>query len=367
MYKIELRHVNKRFGTESLFEGLDIGIQPGSITMLMGPSGSGKSTLLHLIAGLVKEDSGEILIDGCNMFDRERNERDLAMVFQHNTMVPSMTIRESLEYDLRKTIIPKVQWDRLIQEVAEVMGLERQLSLKPLFLSGGQRQRAVIARAVLRKPEILLLDEPLAGLDAVTRRHILAYFRKINREYGTTFVYVTHVQEEAMLLGSEIVLLENGRIRQQARPGAIRHNPANLFSAAFIGTPPMNLLNLSSLNPFRNLRVSVPPAAGTVGFRPDRIRLANKPFTDNSHGLYLTGISDPPEPVANGLLMQIHMDAGTVQAVMPDAATVETGRVWLRIGSEDLLWFSEDGSRIAVDTPPAQPVTVQDWMMAEVR
>ena len=218
-------------------------IRPGEFVVLVGPSGCGKSTLLRMIAGLEDVSMGEIYVDGADVTDRPPQKRDIAMVFQNYALYPHMTVRDNLAYGLKLRKMPKAEWRRRVDEVAKTLGLEDLLDRRPAALSGGQRQRVAMGRAIVREPKAFLMDEPLSNLDAKLRVSMRAELAKLHERLGVTTVYVTHDQVEAMTLGQRVAVLRDGILQQVDTPHTLFHSPANLFVAAFIGSPSMNLVD----------------------------------------------------------------------------------------------------------------------------
>lgn len=224
------------------FESFDLFIPEGSFTVLLGPSGCGKSTLLRMIAGLEPLSSGKILLDGRDISDRPPQQRNMAMVFQNYALYPHWRVRENLEFGLKLKGVGKKERKKAVTEMAERMKLTSLLDRKPAALSGGQQQRVAMGRALMHRPEVLLMDEPLSNLDAELRGCMRAEVAALYREEKNTIVYVTHDQIEAMTLGTQIVVLNQGRIHQIGTPEEIYTNPADTFVASFIGNPGMNLV-----------------------------------------------------------------------------------------------------------------------------
>ena len=243
MAGVTLRGIAKRFGETSVIDGLDLDIRDGEFMVLVGPSGCGKSTVLRMIAGLEDVSAGEILIGDRPVTEVPPKDRDVAMVFQSYALYPHMTIRENLEFGLKIRKTPRAEIDRLVKEAAQVLGIAALLDRKPKQLSGGQRQRVAVGRAIVRKPSAFLFDEPLSNLDAKLRVQMRAEIKRIQQRLGTTSIYVTHDQVEAMTMGNRIAVLSAGRLQQVGAPLEVYERPANLFVAAFIGTPPMNFVS----------------------------------------------------------------------------------------------------------------------------
>lgn len=240
---VELKGISKRFGRNEVIRDVDLAIEDGEFCVIVGPSGCGKSTLLRLIAGLEEVSSGEIDIGGRNVTDLPPAERDVAMVFQSYALYPHMSVYDNLAFGLRYgrsrqgTNIAK-----RIEEVAQTLHIEELLERKPAQLSGGQRQRVAIGRAIVREPKAFLLDEPLSNLDAELRVRMRLEFVRLHRRLGTTMIYVTHDQVEAMTLADRMVVLDAGQVVQVGKPLELYHRPRNRFVAGFIGSPRMNFL-----------------------------------------------------------------------------------------------------------------------------
>ncbi|MHA7588482.1 sn-glycerol-3-phosphate import ATP-binding protein UgpC [Vibrio harveyi] len=222
---------------------LNLNICDGEMVVLVGPSGCGKSTLLRMVAGLEEISSGELKIDTTTVNDLEPGERDIAMVFQNYALYPHMTVYNNMAYGLRNRRTPKAEIERLVHEAAKMLELDHLLDRKPGQLSGGQRQRVAMGRAIVREPKVFLFDEPLSNLDAKLRVQMRLEIKKLQRRLGTTSVYVTHDQVEAMTLADKLVVLNKGNVEQVGTPLEIYDNPASLFVATFIGSPSMNILD----------------------------------------------------------------------------------------------------------------------------
>jgi multiple sugar transport system ATP-binding protein len=240
MAAVVLKGVTKSFGETRVIEGLDLEIRDQEFVVLVGPSGCGKSTALRMVAGLEDITSGEILIGGRVVNDVPPKDRDIAMVFQSYALYPHMTVRENLEFGLKIRKTPPAEVDRLIAEAAQILGIDQLLHRKPKELSGGQRQRVALGRAIVRKPSVFLFDEPLSNLDAKLRVQMRAEIKKLQARLKVTAIYVTHDQVEAMTMGHRIAVLHAGKLQQVGAPLELYERPANLFVAAFLGTPGMN-------------------------------------------------------------------------------------------------------------------------------
>lgn len=243
MASLELKAVSKSYsGTENVIEPSSLHISDGEFLALLGPSGCGKSTLLRMIAGLEGLSDGEILIDSRPVSQLPGKARDVAMVFQDYALYPQMSAAENIAFPLRVRKTPKPEVIAQVNQIAELLGIDKVLNRLPAQMSGGQRQRVAMARALVRKPKVLLLDEPLSNLDAALRDQMRAEIRRITRETGVTTVYVTHDQVEAMTMADRVAVLNRGRIEQLAEPLELYTKPATIFVASFLGSPPMNLL-----------------------------------------------------------------------------------------------------------------------------
>ena len=251
--------------------GIDLEIGDGEFVVLVGPSGCGKSTLLRMIAGLEDITDGTILIGDVDVTDKPPQQRDIAMVFQNYALYPHMTVRQNLAYGLRLRKLPKAEWTRRVDEAAKTLGLDELLDRKPAALSGGQRQRVAMGRAIVREPKAFLMDEPLSNLDAKLRVSMRSELAKLHERLGVTTVYVTHDQVEAMTLGQRVAVLRDGSLQQADTPQNLFHHPENLFVAAFIGSPSMNLIDAQLADgrvSFAGSAFALPessPAAGARG------------------------------------------------------------------------------------------------------
>jgi multiple sugar transport system ATP-binding protein len=242
MASITIRKLAKHFGATPVLRGIDIAIRDGEFVALVGPSGCGKSTLLRLIAGLETADGGDILLGDRRINDTAPRERDVAMVFQNYALYPHMTVAQNLGFGLQIQGVARDEIARRVQQAAETLGLGELLARHPRQLSGGQRQRVAMGRAIVRKPQAFLFDEPLSNLDAKLRVQMRTEIKALHQRLGTTTVYVTHDQVEAMTMADRIVVLKEGRIEQVGEPLALYDRPRNAFVAGFIGSPAMNFI-----------------------------------------------------------------------------------------------------------------------------
>ena len=288
MAKIILKKVNKSFGATQVIPGIDLTIEDGEFVVFVGPSGCGKSTLLRLIAGLEDTSRGTIEIDGKDVTGAAPAKRGLAMVFQSYALYPHMSVKKTLAFGLETAGAPKAEIEAKVAEAARILKIEPLLERKPKALSGGQRQRVAIGRAIVRNPRLFLFDEPLSNLDAELRVQMRVEIAKLHRDLGTSMVYVTHDQVEAMTLADKIVVLHGGIIEQVGSPLDLYNRPANIFVAGFIGSPKMNFLK-GAVRPGKALTLDIagtdvplalPTPAGlaeaTLGVRPEHVEIGGE-------------------------------------------------------------------------------------------
>ena len=300
MSGIRLNQVTKIYpnGVRAV-DRISLEIRSGEFVVLVGPSGCGKSTLLRMIAGLEDISMGDVFVGDTDVTDKPPQERDIAMVFQNYALYPHMTVRDNLAYGLKIRKMPKEEWQKKVNEVANTLGLTDYLNRKPAALSGGQRQRVAMGRAIVREPKAFLMDEPLSNLDAKLRVSMRAELAKLHDRLGVTTVYVTHDQVEAMTLGQRVAVLRDGLLQQLDTPHALFHTPANLFVAAFIGSPSMNLVDAEIKGDsvsFGGFDVKLPASSPLVGANR-KVVLGIRP-TDFEH---VDPASDLPR-------VQVHVD-----------------------------------------------------------
>jgi len=243
MSSVVVRGLRKSFGSVQALRGIDLAVESGEFTVLLGPSGCGKSTLLNAIAGLDDIDAGSVEIGGAEVTQREPSERGIAMVFQSYALYPTMTARRNLSFGLRVRGVPRVEVERRVAWVSELLQIGGLLDRKPSQLSGGQRQRVAIGRALVQQAKVFLLDEPLSNLDAKLRSEMRVELKRLHQRLNATIIYVTHDQIEAMTLATRIAVMRAGRIEQYAAPEMLYERPATLFVAGFVGAPGMNFLS----------------------------------------------------------------------------------------------------------------------------
>jgi multiple sugar transport system ATP-binding protein len=268
MASVTYDHVTKKFADTVAVRELELGVNDGEFMVLVGPSGCGKSTALRMLAGLERVTEGRILIGERVVNNVAPQHRDIAMVFQSYALYPHMTVYDNLAFGLRNQNVPKKDIDRRVRRAADILDLDPLIKRKPKQLSGGQRQRVALGRAIVREPAAFLMDEPLSNLDAKLRVQTRAEILKLQQELGTTTIYVTHDQVEAMTMGDRIAVMNHGVLQQVGPPVELYREPLNLFVAGFIGSPAMNLVPASLLD-------GLGGEDRIAGFRPEHIDLGD--------------------------------------------------------------------------------------------
>jgi multiple sugar transport system ATP-binding protein len=330
MSAISCHHIIKRYGETQVVHEFDLEVADNEFVVFLGPSGCGKSTILRMLAGLEDISGGDLHIAGRRVNDLPPQERGIAMVFQNYALYPHMTVRDNIAFGLKRLKVPKAEIDSRIKEVSDTLGLERYLQRKPAELSGGQQQRVAIARAMIKTPKVFLFDEPLSNLDAKLRNHMRIEIAKLHQALKTTTVYVTHDQHEAMTLADRIVLLRDGRIEQVGTPREIFERPCSAFVAGFIGTPPMNLVEMSVQDQGSHFELSGPDGVVhvephrfslqgrkrvTLGIRPAHLRVDTN---GGRHGGF-SGEVQLIEYLGNEVLVNFGQDGSEISALMPSA------------------------------------------------
>ena len=325
---VELQNITKRYGAFQAVTDLSLGVEKGQFCALLGPSGCGKSTLLRMIAGLEEVTEGKILINGADVTDVPPAKRRIAMVFQSYALYPHLTVRQNIGFSLSVAHAPKAEIERRTSEIARMLQLEQLLDRRPAQLSGGQRQRVAIGRALVRDPEVFLFDEPLSNLDALLRVQMRIELAKLHKSLGTTMIYVTHDQVEAMTLADKIVVLDNGQIAQTGSPLELYNSPANRFVASFIGSPAMNFFaaearfddgNVAHVRIKGSPEMRIATRFGTaprgedgfeIGIRPEYVHLS----PHGTQGADLLGTVSIVEQLGNSTVIYLDTDAGQVVA-----------------------------------------------------
>jgi len=338
MSAVEVRQVRKRYGNHWVInEPLSLSVRKGEFMVLVGPSGCGKSTLLRMIAGLEDISEGELAIDGRVVNEVSPRQRGVAMVFQNYALYPHMTVRQNLSFALKLSKTPRAEIERRVTEAAEALGIAAHLDKRPAQLSGGQKQRVAMGRAMVRQPGVFLFDEPLSNLDAQLRVRMRAEIAHLHRRLGSTSIYVTHDQTEAMTLADRIAVLNAGRLEQLGTPSEVFHQPRSKFVAGFIGSPAMNFLPRASLT-------SAPAPAGTseIGIRPEAVRLG-------SGGLPLgRGTVTLVERLGSVAYVHARLGDRTVVAETRESAAVTIDQeIPLSADPKGLFYFDGSGARVS--------------------
>ena len=341
---IEFHNVTKTFGGACVVDDLSLEVRDGEFIVLLGPSGCGKTTTLRMLAGLENVTSGDILIDGERVNDVPTQHRDLAMVFQSYALYPHMTIAENIGYPLRVRKLDKTERAARVQRVAKMLEIESLLERKPRQLSGGERQRVALARAIVREPRAYLMDEPLSNLDARLRVQMRGELKRLQHQLGTTTIYVTHDQAEAMTLASRVAVMKKGRLQQFDTPLNIYNTPANRFVAEFVGSPSMNFVDgeieagtfvSNSMRIVLNEAHRPAQSRVTIGIRPEHIQVLTAPRDGAIEArVYVT------ELMGNETFVFLSVGRNRLIARAPAEfrAEVET-KVWLRVATEKIHWF----------------------------
>jgi multiple sugar transport system ATP-binding protein len=357
---LSLQGVTKRYGQVEVVHGIDLDIADGEFIVLVGPSGCGKSTTLRMIAGLESVTRGTLRIGERVVNTVEPKDRDIAMVFQNYALYPHMSVYRNIAFGLRAAKRPRDEIDRKVRHAAEMLGLAALLDRRPHELSGGQRQRVAMGRAIVRDPQVFLFDEPLSNLDAQLRGQVRTEIKRLHQAIGTTIVYVTHDQVEAMTLADRIVIMREGRLEQVGTPLEVFYAPATTFVAGFIGTPTMNLLELPLARDAAGLFLSLPDEGGRatrldlpvenvaaldrhdrviMGLRPDDLRVhpaqpggsamrgtvviaeplgATTQVTVATHGRELVGMADGRLILAAGTEVALSVDPAAIHLFSAD-------------------------------------------------
>jgi inositol-phosphate transport system ATP-binding protein len=278
MARIELNGVGKRWGEVTAVEPTDVAIADGEFVAILGPSGCGKSTTLFMLAGIYAPSEGDILFEGARVNDVEARDRNVGIVFQSYALYPHMSARDNIRFPLRFKKVPKAEARRRVDEIAALVQVQELLERKPAQMSGGQQQRIALARALVKEPQLLLLDEPLSNLDATLRLTMRGEIRRLQRSLGVTTILVTHDQVEATTMADRIICMSRGRIEQIGTADELYHRPDSLFVASFIGSPPINLLDGEARGGEVKVGEAVlPDGAGqgavVLGIRPEAVRL----------------------------------------------------------------------------------------------
>ncbi len=358
MAQLELLDVTKRFGDVEVIRGVTFAIDSGEFIVLVGPSGCGKSTLLRMIAGLEEISGGELRIDGALMNETPPAKRELAMVFQSYALYPHMNVRKNMAFGLETMRVPKAEIAERVDKAARILQIEPLMDRKPRQLSGGQKQRVAIGRAIVREPRAFLFDEPLSNLDAELRVKMRVELAELHKRLGTTMVYVTHDQVEAMTMAQRIIVLNAGKVEQVGSPLELFNRPCNRFVAGFIGSPKMNFLaaRTDHANAAATMSVeglgTVPVPAGspnggiTLGFRPEAVHLGN----GRGEGWAFAADVVLAEHLGAETYLYLRLgDGGVITVHTPGQSRVSGGeKIEAFIDPRECHYFGPDGRRVAV-------------------
>jgi multiple sugar transport system ATP-binding protein len=347
MAVVELTKVSKRYGDVLAVEEVNLITAEGEFVVLVGPSGCGKTTTMRMIAGLETVTGGEIKIGGRNVVGMIPRERDVAMVFQNYALFPHMNVFGNISFGMRLRKFPREKIESRVREAASILGIEHLLARKPKELSGGERQRVALGRAIVREPQVFLMDEPLSNIDAKLRVEMRAEIIKLQRRLGVTTFYVTHDQVEALSMGDRIVVMSKGKVQQIGTPKDLYNSPGNRFVAGFIGSPSMNFIRVQvtdkgTLTGGENFNVTLPkPLADAVraktlgevilGVRPEHLRLVGNGEVENS----IPGVVDVVEPQGSTTILQVNIGPNT--------------KVIAQVNEQ---WGRQAGERLHLSIPP---------------
>jgi multiple sugar transport system ATP-binding protein len=344
MAEVDLKDVTKRYkgGVEAV-SGINLRIPDGKFVVLVGPSGCGKTTTLRMIAGLEEVSEGSIRLDERDVTDLDPKDRDVAMVFQNYALYPHMSIYDNIAFGLRARKVPKADMDERVRRAAAMLGIEHLLKRKPRALSGGQQQRVAIGRAVVREPAAFLFDEPLSNLDAKLRVEMRDELLRVHKRLGTTVVYVTHDQEEAMTLSDLMVVMRDGEIVQLGTPYEVYSRPEHEFVGRFVGSPEMNVLEGTAergLFRSKNVSISVPEwLAGPLklGVRPEDVHTSDEPGGEGNNSAPMEAKVELVELLGGRAIVSLLLGGGGIKAVV-EARALEG----LREGGEARVSFDLD-------------------------
>lgn len=331
MAEVKLENLSKSFGKQQAVVNMNMTIDSGSFVVLLGPTGAGKTTTLRLISGLEKVDAGCVRIDGRDVNNEIPAQRDVAMVFQQYSLYPHLTVRNNLAFPLLSPILntPKKEVERKVNEVAEILQITHKLDNRATELSGGEMQRVSIGRALVRDPAIFLMDEPLSSLDARLRADLRIELKRIHSDLGSTLLYVTHDQIEAMTMATQVGVLQEGELVQFGSPREIYENPTSVYVAARLGSPRINLLPA-------DLFSSLPKAAHTIGLRPEHIR----------YGEGEEASVKRVEHLGDHTRLHLEFKGHTITGLSPPGNPYLAGSR-VKIQPENPLCFNEQGNRVA--------------------
>ncbi len=358
MAQVVMRSLNKKYDEVHAVKDVNLDIRDQEFMVLVGPSGCGKTTTLRMVAGLESITSGRVLIDDTVVNDLPPMDRDIAMVFQNYALYPHMSVYDNMAFGLKMRKFDKAEIGKRVQDAAEILGIQDYLKRKPRQLSGGQRQRVALGRAIVRHPRVFLFDEPLSNLDAKLRVQMRVELKKLHERLGTTAIYVTHDQVEAMTLGDRVVVMADGYVQQVGEPMELYNHPANRFVAGFIGSPAMNFAKVRvtqengavwATGEGIKLKVPAPEAARlgphtgkevTLGVRPEDMRIAG----DGDAGdLMLDCVVEVVERLGSEILLDIAVGPVTmVASVEPTVTAKMHDRMRLALNPDRLHFFDNE-------------------------
>ncbi len=351
--RLVVRNLNKSFGTVHVVKDLNLDVAEGEFLVLLGPSGCGKTTALRMMAGLEEANSGSIILGDTDVTTMPPKYRDVAMVFQSYALYPHKTVAENIGFPLKMRGIEKDERDKTVRETAALVQLDELLERYPRQLSGGQRQRVALARAIIRRPAAFLMDEPLSNLDASLRAYMRTELKHMQHELGVTTIYVTHDQIEAMTLANRVAIINEGTLQQLGTPSEVYNDPANLFVAGFMGSPPMNFIEGAIQNGrFKGSSVDIDikgnnaDCPATLGFRPEDtevVAVGKGLFNANIYAVEMTGEQS---------LVTVELNNAHLVIKMPkDFEADDGGHVGIRFSAEQTYFFNtETGERIRLET-----------------
>jgi multiple sugar transport system ATP-binding protein len=358
MATVSLDGVRKSFGDREVVHGVSCEVGDGELVVVVGPSGCGKSTLLRMVAGLETVTAGTVAIDGRIVNGIEPKDRDIAMVFQNYALYPHMSVYDNMAFGLKMRKFDRPEIDRRVREAAEILGIHDYLRRKPRQLSGGQRQRVALGRAIVRHPQVFLFDEPLSNLDAKLRVQMRVELKKLHQRLGTTAIYVTHDQVEAMTLGDRVVVMRDGWVQQVGDPMELYNEPANRFVAGFIGSPAMNFANVRITGENGGIwaegdgiRLKVPGHmsnrvgghAGkevTLGIRPEDMRIARD---SDPADMNIGAVVEVVERLGSEILLDVAVGPATMVASVEPTVTAKVHeKLQLAVNPHRLHFFDSE-------------------------
>ncbi len=350
MSNIELQHITKRFRSVTALSDVSFDVRDGEFFVLLGPTGAGKTTTLRVIAGLEKQNEGTIVFDGESIDKLTPADRDVAFVFQQYSLYPTMTVYDNLAFPLRAPSrrVPETEIKQRVQEAAEILRIQHLLERKTARLSGGEMQRVSIGRAIVRQPRVFLMDEPLSNLDAKLREALRVELKHLQKTMGSTILFVTHDQIEALTMADRIAVLNEGKIIQQGTPNDIYDRPATTFVAQLVGTPRINLLAATRDNgtvQVKNSVLTLPtpaqslPSDVLIGIRPEDVRL-------DPQGKF-TGQIALREPLGVETILHVRSGEQTLLSLIPGMSDLQLGaEVRFNLSPDKLHWFDTRGQRL---------------------